>query len=175
MHAHPGGNVDRLVGVVDPHVHVHAEDQLLARHEAQRADQVAVTGSRDDALVLPHRERVRARRTNRELLPRGGVDHLTPKRAQLGARDRDVGTGVGRDLEHRFHQLGFDLAGGSRFEQRLDGVDELERLGIEDHQLLLDPERVRRPRESMLHARSVPVRPADLTGAARAVLVAVST
>ena len=36
MHAHPVGHVDRLVGIVEPDVHVHAEDQLLARDEAQR-------------------------------------------------------------------------------------------------------------------------------------------
>ena len=37
VHAHPVGDVDRLVGVVDADVDVHAEDQLLARDEAQRA------------------------------------------------------------------------------------------------------------------------------------------
>ena len=59
--AHPVGDVDRLVGVVDADVDVHAEDELLARDEAQRGDEVAVARARDDPLVLPHRERVRAR------------------------------------------------------------------------------------------------------------------
>ena len=40
--AHAVGDVDRLVGVVEPDVDVQAEDELLARDEAQRADQVAV-------------------------------------------------------------------------------------------------------------------------------------
>ena len=61
MHAHPVGDVDGLLGVVDADVDVHPEDDLLARDEAQRADEVAVARARDDPLVLPHRERVRAR------------------------------------------------------------------------------------------------------------------
>ena len=42
MHAHPVGDVDRLVGVVEADVDVQPEDDLLARDEAQRVDQVAV-------------------------------------------------------------------------------------------------------------------------------------
>ena len=60
MHAHPVGDVDRLVGVVDPDVDVQAEDDLLARDEAQPVDQVAVARARGDPLVLPQRERMRA-------------------------------------------------------------------------------------------------------------------
>ena len=59
--------------------------------------------------------------------------------------------GIGGDLEHRLHQLGLDLARGRGLEHRLDRVDELERLGVEDHQLLLDPERVRVSLEAVLH------------------------
>jgi hypothetical protein len=61
MHAHAVGDVDRLVRVVDADVYVHAEDQLLARDEAQRRDELAVARAGDDPLVLPHRERMGAR------------------------------------------------------------------------------------------------------------------
>ena len=39
-----------------------------------------------------------------------------------------------------------DLPDGGGLEHRLDRIDEIEGLGIEDHQLLLDPDRVRRTR-----------------------------
>ena len=42
VHPHPVGDVDRLVGVVEPDVDVQAEDDLLAGDEAQRVDEVAV-------------------------------------------------------------------------------------------------------------------------------------
>ena len=52
MHPHPVGDVDRLVGVVDPDVHVQAEDDLLARDEPQRLDEFAVARRGGDPLVL---------------------------------------------------------------------------------------------------------------------------
>jgi hypothetical protein len=55
------------------------------------------------------------------------------------------------DLEHRLHELGLDLAVGRVLEQRLDGVGEVAGLRVEDHQLLLDPERVTGTGEVRLH------------------------
>ena len=51
MDPHPVGDVHGLVGVVDPDVHVDAEDDLLARDEPQGADEVAVARAADDPLV----------------------------------------------------------------------------------------------------------------------------
>ena len=52
-----------------------------------------------------------------------------------------------RDLEHRLHELRVDprleLVSGDRGEHRVDVLDEVERLGIEELVLLLDAERVR--------------------------------
>ena len=52
-----------------------------------------------------------------------------------------------RDLEHRLHQLGVDprleLVAGDRLQHGVDVLDEVERLAVEEHVLLLDPERVR--------------------------------
>ena len=52
-----------------------------------------------------------------------------------------------RDLQHGLHQLrcdaGLELVSFDRREHRLDVLDEIERLAVEEHVLLLDPERVR--------------------------------
>src|SRR5262249_9748340 len=51
-----------------------------------------------------------------------------------------------RDLEHRLHQLGVDarleLVPVDGREHRVDVLDEIERLGVEEHVLLLDSERI---------------------------------
>jgi hypothetical protein len=64
VHAHAVGDVDGLVWIVEPDVHVHPEDQLLAGDEAQGADQVAIPRAGHDALVLPEREGVSAGRAD---------------------------------------------------------------------------------------------------------------
>ena len=111
--AHAVGDVDRLVGVVHADVDVHAEDQLLARDEAQRGDEVAVARARDDPLVLPHRERMRARRADRQAAVRGRLAHLGAQQAQLLAGLAGRRARLGRDLEHGLHELGLDVAVGA--------------------------------------------------------------
>src|SRR5579859_2585048 len=108
--------MDRLVGIVEPNVHMHAENELLTRDEAQGADEVAVAGTGDDALVLPLSEGMRPRRPDRQPLAPRGIDDLTPERPQLRARHGDVRARVGRDLEHRLHELRLDLTAGRRLE-----------------------------------------------------------
>ena len=83
MHAHAVGDMDRLVRVVQADVHVLAEDDLLARDEAQRADQVAIARARDDPLVLPHRERVRPGRADHQVAARSRLVDLPAQRPQL--------------------------------------------------------------------------------------------
>src|SRR5690606_18754223 len=63
------------------------------------------------------------------------------------------------DLQHGLHELALDLAlRGPRvpLEHRLDRVDELIRLAIDDHELFLDADRVARPGEVMLHPAGQP-------------------
>ena len=100
MHAHAVGDVDRLVGIVDADVDVHAEDQLLARNEAKRRDQIAVAGTSDDSLVLPHRKRVGPGRADGQILARRRLRDLLAQRPQLFAGMHRVGARFGRDLEH---------------------------------------------------------------------------
>ena len=151
--AHAVGDVDRLVGIVDADVHVQAEEELLAGDEAQRGHEVAVAVAADDPLVLPHRERMRPGRADRQPVLAGHPRHLRAQRAQLRAGGHGVRAGIGRDLEHRLHQLRLDLTVRRGLEQALDRVDEVEALGVDDHQLFLDADRVAGPGEAVLHAR----------------------
>src|SRR5207237_3645327 len=70
--------------------------------------------------------------------------------AQLAQRAVDVGGRPAdrrRDLEHRLHELRVDarleLVPGDRGEHRVDVLDEVEGLAVEQHVLLLDAEGVR--------------------------------
>jgi hypothetical protein len=153
VHPHAVGDVDGLVGVVDPDVHVQPEDDLLAGDEAQRIDEVAVARAGGDPLVLPERERVRAGRADREAVARGQLRDPPAQPAQLGARLARIRARLGGDLEHRLVELGLDVAAAVRgiLEEILDRVREIPRLAVDDHQLLLDAQRVARPGEVRLH------------------------
>ena len=70
--------------------------------------------------------------------------------ADLAQLLRDLGRRMAdgrRDLEHGLHQLRVDdrleLVPGDRGEHGVDVLHEVERLGVEEHVLLLDAERVR--------------------------------
>ena len=121
-----------------------AEDDLLARDEAQRVDQLAVARPRDDPLVLPERERMRAGRADRTG-PRSPATSRTVCRSARSCAPASarVRARRGRDLEHRLHQLGLDLALGAYSSSSASiALTSVERLVVEDHQLLLDAERV---------------------------------
>ena len=61
-------HVDRLVGVVDGHVDVAAEDQLAPGDVLQLVDEVPVAVAGGDPLALEEAERVRARRADPQVL-----------------------------------------------------------------------------------------------------------
>ena len=88
VHAHPVGDVDRLLGVVDADVHVQAEQQLLPGDEAKRVDDLEVARPLDDALLLPLGERVGRRGGDREPLRLGGLAHAPPQVLELARRPR---------------------------------------------------------------------------------------
>ena len=143
----PVHHLDRLLGVVDRDVHVHAEDQLAARDVLQLVDELAVAVARRDPLALEEPERMRAGRAEAAAL---GARDLRDVPAQLRERLHDVAGGAAdrrRHLEHRLHQLRVDaflvLAVLDGREHRVDVLHEVPGLGIEEHVLLLDAERVR--------------------------------
>ena len=90
---------------------------------------------------------MRARRADPQALLAPDAGHV---RAQLQQLALDVPRRPAdgrRDLEHRLHQLRVDarleLVPADRLEHRVDVLDEVERLAVEEHVLLLDAERVR--------------------------------
>jgi hypothetical protein len=69
-----------------------------------------------------------------------------PQGAQLKLHLARVGAGRRGDLAHGLHQLRLDLTGRigvhEGVQQPLDRVRQVQRLRVDDHQLLLDAERV---------------------------------
>jgi hypothetical protein len=143
----PVHDLNRLLGVVDRDVDVQPEDQLAAGDVLELVDEMPVAIARGDPLALEERERMRPRGADTQPTLRCEADHV---RAQLPQLLLDLGRRPAdrrRDLEDGLHQLGVDLLlelvarGGG--EHGLDVLDEVERLAVEQHVLLLDSERVR--------------------------------
>ena len=155
-------HLDPPFAVGDPDVDVQAEDQQLADHVLQLVLEDLVALGLGDLLVLPVRERVRAR--GRDAQPGG-----TKKHRERSAQGRDLVPGfadIGADLrsglDDGLHHLGLDLLPGPRprrGEEGLGVAPELA-LGVDDLELLLDPDR--EPRH---------VRPLHRVAPARAALI----
>ena len=140
-------DLDRLLGVVDGDVHVHAEDQLAPGDVLELVDQVPVAVARRDPLALEEAERMRSRRADAHPLLASDLAHVRAQLQQLALDVARVPADRGRDLEHGLHQLGVDprleLVAGDRLQDGVDVLDEVERLAVQEHVLLLDAERVR--------------------------------
>ena len=138
---------DRLVGAVDCGMHVHAEDQLAARDVLQLVDERAVAVLGGDALALEEAERVRSGRGEAAALFAGDLGDVRAEHAQMVCNLSRRPAHRRRDLEHRLHQLRIDarlelgVVADAR-EHRVDVLHEIPRLGIEEHVLLLDAQRV---------------------------------
>src|SRR5439155_13037346 len=82
------------------------------------------------------------------LLPRG-LRHVGAQLAELALGVARGATDRRRDLDDGLHQLGVDprleLVTGDRRQHGVDVLDEIERVLVEEHVLLLDAERVRLP------------------------------
>ena len=125
---------------------VGAEDQLLEGDVAELVDQLVVAGPIDDPLVLPARKGVGPGSRHQEAALLGDLGDGVPQHPQLLARAAHVRARGGRHLQHRLQQLGLHLAlqlRRDRGEDRLDLVREVEAVGVEEHQFLLDPDRER--------------------------------
>jgi hypothetical protein len=139
-------DVDRLVGVVDGDVNVHPEDQLAPRDVLHLVDQRAVAVSRGDPLSLEQAERMRTRAADAHALLSRDIADVATDPAELLRDFTGVPTDRRCDLEDGLHQLGvdhrFELVARHRGEHRFDVLNEVERLAVEQHVLLLDAERV---------------------------------
>src|SRR5439155_10403631 len=143
----PVDDPDCLVRFVDRDVDVHAEDELAPGHVLELVDERPVAVSGSDPLALEQAERVRARGADAQPLRACHAADVSAELAELLVYvGRGAADGCG-DLEHRLHQLGvhlrLELVTLDRREHRVDVLDEVEGLAVEDHVLLLDTERVR--------------------------------
>ena len=140
-------DLDRLLGVVDRDVDVHAEDQLASGDVLELVDERAVAVACRDPLALEEAERVRPGRADAQARLAGDLRHGAAQLAQLAVDVGDVPADRRRDLEHRLHQLGADdvleMTALDRGQHRVDVLDEVERGCVEEHVLLLHAERVR--------------------------------
>src|SRR5207244_3630895 len=100
-----------------------------------------------DPLALEEAERVCPRRADAHALLARDPRHVGAQLPELVLDLSRRAADGRRDLEHGLHQLRVDapliLAAVSGFEDGLDVLDEVERLAVEQHVLLLDAERVR--------------------------------
>jgi hypothetical protein len=142
----PVHDLDRLVGVVDRDVDVHPEDQLPPRDVLELVDQRVVPVRRRDPLPLEEAVRMRPGRPHPQAVLSAHVPDVAPKRRELAHHVSCRRADRRGDLEDGLHQLGVDALGEcvalDRVEHRLDVLDEVEALGVEQHVLLLDAERV---------------------------------
>ncbi len=150
----PVHDLDRLLRVVDRDVHVHPEDELAPRDVLQLVDQRAVAVLRGDPLALEEAERMRARGADARALLARDLGDVPAERRQPAHHVAGVVAHGRRDLEHGLHELGVDprleLVARDRGEHRLDVLDEIERLRVEELVLLLDAERVRVTRPELV-------------------------
>ena len=142
-------DLDRLLGIVDGDVDVHAEDELASGDVLQLVDERVVAVLRGDPLTLEEAERMRAGGSHACLpLVCDLRDVATESRQPAHDVPRVPADGC-RDLEHRLHQLGVDprleLVAGHGVEHGVDVLDEVEGLRIEELVLLLDAQGVRAP------------------------------
>ena len=147
MGEHPVQDDDGLLGRVDRDVDVHPEDELAPGDVLELVHELVVAVARGDPLALEQAERMRPGGADAQALLRGELGHVAAQAPELAVH---VGGRVAdgrRDLEHGLHELGRDprhelLLVDAR-EHRVDVLDEVERLGVEEHVLLLDAERER--------------------------------
>ena len=156
--AHPVGDVDRLLRVVDADVDVGAEDQLpLARSSRARRRAPGSGGGRRSAGPRRARRdgcprrRSRGRSRRRPRAPSAAAARSCSPASATFAQGR-VATSSTDCISSGFTSPGMSSGRSPRITS-ID-CDELEALGVADHQLLLDPDRERGAGEVVLqHGR----------------------
>ena len=121
---------------------------LAAHGDAAVGDEAHVALLLDDRLLLRAWQTDASQPPRSRDPPRRGGGGRSPQRRQSGVHLGDRRADVGVRLEDRREQLGLQaprqLEPLDAAEDPVDRGDLLERLGVEDHQLLLDSERERR-------------------------------
>ncbi len=143
--AHSVVHRDRPLGAFDRDVHVQPEAVVAPHDVAQELVVPAVVRRVDDPLLLPVGPRVRARRAEEQA---HRLDELTQLRATLGQRGGNIHERLlapGADLDLGRDQLADEMllerrALGGRLDL-LEAVHEVERLRVEERELLLDGDR----------------------------------
>src|SRR5262249_36607399 len=155
-------DADRLLGIVDGDVDVHPEDELAPSDVLHLVDERVVPVLRRDPLTLEEAERMRARRADaRPALGRDLRDVCT-EACQPAHDVARVPADRRRDLDDGLHELRVDasleLVPAHCGEHRVDVLDEVERLRVEELVLLLHAERVRiaAPEGVVEHAATTP-------------------
>jgi hypothetical protein len=139
-------HLDRLLGIVDGHVDVQAEDELAARDVLKLVDEIAVAVAGGDPLALEKAEGMRAGGADAHAAFARDPAHEAPQLAELSVHVCDALADRRRNLDHRLHELRSDavgqlavLCGG---EDCVHVLHEIEALAVEEHVLLLDSEGV---------------------------------
>ena len=131
-------------------VHVHAEDELAASDVLEHLDQRPVAVAGGDLLVFKQREGMRAGGSQPHAMGAGLLPDVLTDQAQVGRGGGDVVADDRARLEHALHQLRLEplghLAVPDVGQDLLDPRDKVVPGRVEQHVLLLDPHRQRRPR-----------------------------
>jgi hypothetical protein len=138
---------DRVLGVRNADVDVESERRLAAREVGHRAlDDLVATRGRDQRLV-PQRRRMRAGGGDRQAQLRQFLREPHAQVPELGDRVADPLVRTRRELDRGLVGLRAHVLGEPGRQPREDLVTALRErpvLRIEEHHLLLEPDRVRR-------------------------------
>jgi hypothetical protein len=130
-------------------VHVQGEGRLAPSDAAHGPVHELITAGRRDLLVLGHRARMHARHRGREPEVARVAAQPLAQTAELGDRPADRGMRARRQLERRPVGLGraarLEISAEHR-QQLVRALRQPPALGIEQHHLLLQTDRVRRRR-----------------------------
>ena len=137
---------DRAVGAPDADVGVEAEGVVLPDDVAEDLVVAAVVRRVDDPLVLPVRPRVRAGGAEREAERLDERDRAASRRSAIVAgtsakRLDPAGLDLGLGGDQLAGEMSLGRRSGGRRLHVLEAVDEVERVGVEQREFLLDGDR----------------------------------
>jgi hypothetical protein len=136
----PGDETHRHVGIVDGGVHLEAADQVLVDEQAVVLLHAAVATAGRELEVGDARQGCGARRGHGETLMLGGADGGTAEGDDLAAQVMEGPAHLGVGLDGAPLQLGGEALVGEPAEQLRGPERQLQGVGVDDLQFLLDAE-----------------------------------